>query len=1027
MKKANKETIFNIRSNKKIFMGLLVALLILSAGFLISSFSTEKASADGLTPIHHYSKNDNYSIYPVVGVDFSTDINNPSAVVSKTYSIALSETIYNELDDTSWGVRINHFALVWGRKDGMDYLYENTVDTSGKFGASGLYLQQYFPNYSDAGVANQQLFEADKLPKYANFPYYAKEIKQSDVFSVGSMRYLRVNVSWSEGNLYDIGIFVVYQYSAVGTFDTRTVAYYSDDSIVSTIRSRVQNASHYGENVAGAYEKALGIYRSGNVEVEYSYLRMQDEYHFNKFETVTSSISVPAYLVPDADWIRDRIYGLNGSSGLSGFNVDYVPTINGVLENGNYVKEEVFGRRTVRQATGFNYGYSFYNGQGGVNQIPDRVRNSEITYNPYVYRDFWVRIANIGDLEQIPDNYFKNNLYIDVYHTSYQEKNGRMYLYYDYQTIINLFESSLHWAIKDNAFRLDIRGNYDSSVVTVEETRNETNKVTGFAVSFPYSSETERAAQPCLQGLEVTGLASITAPIEVDCTVEYKVLNEDFSESPQSFNPDHKYWTAAGDSSKVTLADLSNELLAENGTWAEMIYGSIQPAAFDGIKYMRPSDVDVEINYHNKTAVLTVIYSYNSRILKITNDLNDDFWLVNLSESVAIYSLSSLGVAQYIPEGYRIGSIQSVDGFYFENKDLGNPLNTTFYKDGSTRNEPYSMTVHLTDKWPVTINYLEQWKNSPFAVMKEKNVDVRVADFSSDEDGNLVLSPENVASLLDNDVVLQFLQIAVKIDNVNIKYDDVNDKYVVDLTYTYLSMLVRDYSGTADEIKIALTPFSMWCDYYGKDWSIMFLNDTKHRFFDYSNDVAPDKLYGFFSYVVFKDEVNDFSNWIREYTSEGVSVVFSKSEVKGSDFYKFIQDTSGVITLAGGTIGLLYGHPLVGLAAGGLTYYGLSSIAEHFNEDNGTYYSYFFFLDGTTDMPWATDSGAKDREDSDNGAKNRVENFFDSVEDWFKSLLEKIKNSTVVKVIAIIGAVILGVIVLSLVIKLLMLIFRKRN
>lgn len=1020
---------YNANSKKKTLciVFLFLALVLAGAGFLLS-FSGESASADSFVRVHYYEKESKYTLGTTYRSDFSTDINNSSAVVSKTYYIQISETTYSQLSDN-----VNHLALAWGKKEGMDIVVENCLVDDGKrflANSSAMIAAGIASSGWSGSIFNGSLYDSDKLPSHANFPYFAKEVKQSDIWTSAGQRLISITINWSENELYDIGIFLVYQYSTNVIFpnvENRIIAYYTDGSVVSTIQSRVQNASSYNQEVAGAYEKALGIYRSGDVEVEYSYLKMQDGDHFNKFETVTSSIPVPAYLVPDRDWIRDRIYGLNGSSGLSGFNVDYVPTINGVLENGNYVEKEVFGRRTIRQATGFNYGYSFYNGHGGINQIPDRVRGSEITYDPYVYGDFFVRIANIGDLEQIPDNYFENNLYIDVYHTSYQERNGRMYLYYDYQTIINLFERSLHWAIKDNAFRLDIRGSYNTTAVTVEETRNEANKATGFAVSFPYSSENDRRAQPCLQGLEVTGLASITAPIEVDCTVEYKVLNEDFSESTQSFNPDHKYWTAAGDSSKVTLTDLSDDLLAENGTWAEMIYGSIHPAAFDGIEYMRPSRVDVEIDFHNETAVLTVRYSYNSRILKITNDLNDDFWLVNLSESVAIYSLSSLGVTRYIPEGYRIGSIQSVDGFYFENKDLGNPLNTTFYKDGSTRNEPYSMTVHLTDKWPVTINYLEQWKNSPFAVMKEKNVDVRVADFSSDEDGNLVLSPENVASLLDNDVVLQFLQIAVKIDNVNIKYDDVNDKYVVDLTYTYLSMLVRDYSGTADEIKIALTPFSMWCDYYGKDWSIMFLNDTKHRFFDYSNDVAPDKLYGFFSYVVFKDEVNDFSNWIREYTSEGVSVVFSKSEVKGSDFYKFIQDTSGVITLAGGTIGLLYGHPLVGLAAGGLTYYGLSSIAEHFNEDNGTYYSYFFFLDGTTDMPWATDSGAKDREDSDNGAKNRVENFFDSVEDWFKSLLEKIKNSTVVKVIAIIGAVVLGVIVLSLVIKLLMLIFRKRN
>lgn len=1001
---------------KNILLICFALLLVLSAGlfFGLSSTKTASAASDDIHTEWYYAETENgYSVDYVYSEGIYADINNSSAVLSKTYYFTISETIYNQLSDFG-----NHFAVVFGKKEGMDYLYQRTARTvirdevcrgfSGYFSYNEFTvfgpetLQSCFPNNCCFGEYVQLLYQSDELPRYANFPYVAKELQKSDVRVIGGNlgTYYRIPipVTWAEGNLFDIGIYLVYQYNTSVSVDTRVVAYYTDSTIVSEVEDVVLHAGRYrDQSFVGAFEKALGIYRSGNVEVEYSYLRMQDGDHFNKFETVTSSISVPAYLVPDSDWIRDRIYGVNGSSGLSGFNVDYVPTISGVLENGNYVEKEVFGRRTVRQATGFNYGYSFYNGQGGVNQIPDRVRNSEITYNPYVYGDFWVRIANVGDLEQIPDNYFENNLYIDVYHTSYFENTteGRMYLYYDYQTIINLFERSLHWAIKDNAFRLDIRGNYDSSVVTVEELRNEANKATGFAVSFPYSSKEDKAAQPCLQSLEVTGLASITAPIEVDCTVEYKVLNEDFSESTQSFNLDHKYWTAAGDSSKVTLTNLSDDLLLENGTWAYIIYGSIQPAAFDGIKYMRPSRVDVEIDFHNKTAVLTVGYSYNSRILKITNDLNDDFWLVNLSESVAIYSLSSLGVAQYIPEGYRIGSIQSVDGFQFENKDLGNPLNTTFYKDGSTRNEPYRMTVHLTDKWPVNITYYERFNNSPFFVKTVVEKQLRVADYDI-----FALTSDIVRIILGKET-LNLFELSM-VERVNVNYDNQADTYYVTLDYSSASLKGKDYNGNDDEIKVPLTCYADWTASFGKAWSVMMLNDTANHYFKNTDGIKPDMLYGFFSVAVFRERVTDLNYWFQSYTANGCKTCFTSKEVKGSEIYEFFGNWDPVL-----------GYPYM-------------AFCELFNKNDAMYYSYFFYMDGSTDLAFLAINGADDYDDNDSALKNKAQDVGESIGDFFSSIWDKIKNSTVVKVIAIVGAVILGIIVLSLVIKLIMIIFRRR-
>ena len=62
------------------------------------------------------------------------------------------------------------------------------------------------------------------------------------------------------------------------------------------------------------------------------------------------------------------------------------------------------------------------------------------------------------------------------------------------------------------------------------------------------------------------------------------------------------------------------------------------------------------------------------------------------------------------------------------------------------------------------------------------------------------------------------------------------------------------------------------------------------------------------------------------------------------------------------------------------------SISEMANDENGTYYSYFSFLDGTSELPYASNSRAGGFDDNDSAAKNTVEKIADEVKDFFKNL-----------------------------------------
>ena len=999
---------YNLNSKTKLkwIFAFVIALLFAITGFILSS-TTEKASAaDDEIHTEFYYAESAHSKGFAYNTGFSTNINNSSAVLSKTYYIELAERTYNQLDSG-----YNHLVVCWGRKDKMDILanhfkYDSEVGDPSFMGQSSFLLGSELISARTSSqfynIIDVNWWVYSEFPSYATFPCIAYRVQQSDIIderSVGGCLWLPITVTWAEGSLFDIGIWLTYQYSTNSSKDTRINAYYTDSTIVSTVQSRVRIASSYSQDVAGAYEKALGIYRGGETDVVFSYLKPVQG-HFNTAEQAQGTVRVPSVYVPDENYVKNQILQSNYANGrgLSGFNVEYNPTTAYSMTSGQVGHLDLLSPRIIRQATGISYGYSF------GNSIPLTV-NCPITYSDYTYSNFYVKLENSKNPNEYVENYFENDLQIDVYYTSYAESNGRMYLYYDYDQIITLIGNTLHWSVQRDYFDLTISGSYNSSLVSVGDyIVNGENR--GKYVSFLYSTSDERQSQNCLFGLEITGTAPITVPVELNWTVVYEVLDNDLNTSTATLSVGQFYDNEFG--------SLENEILDRNGRWASYIYGSILPSVLNGVEFMRPVNLFTGrdyIDYDTLTATAYVEYAYNTSVLVIDNNLNSDIWIVQLPDTVSALSLLDLGVKSKIPEGYRVGRIAEMDtGLRIHENCAENPLNTTFYRVDSVRTEPYVMTVFLTDKWPITINYLEQWKTSPFAIMNEFTDNVRVADYPSDENGNLVLSGADVSEILGKDVViLQFLEVAVKINEVKITYDEINDKYVVDLVYTHLSLLSRDYSTTAEEIKVSLTPFSMWCDFYGKDWSLLFLNNENHRYFSSVDiaDISPEQVYGFFSYVVFKDEIHNFSNWLRDQTGGGVSVLYSMNKVKGSGFYRFLNETAGVFALTGGTIGLMFGHPIVGTAVGSLTWYSLASISEAINDENGTYYTYFFFLDGTTDLPWITDTGATSRDDDDSALKNRAQSLIDDIEDALEPLGLFVK--IVLGLVALVIVVFLGV------------------
>lgn len=918
-------------------------------------------------------------------------------------------TVYFDVDDTTLeeisGDNDNDFFyLVYGRKDLMEYVYDVFLNTRRdvalwdySWSLASFYHADYFdeslvPSYEYAndppGVIFSRLKATDKT---GTFDYVDCS---KDNFRDDGKFFYDFNFGANADNLYEYGYFVCYYYYRVGWYNYKTQSSFCSFNPYSILKSTILAIDSYDK--VKVAEKVLGTYREGNTTVTYNYLAMQDG-HFNKFETKTGSISIPSYLVPREDYVKERILAcdyVNGK-GLAGFNANFISSAGYEMSNGVLAKKETFGSRIIRQATGFDYSYKSY-----TDAIPETA-SMNVTYTDYNYKDFFVRVSNINADEP-------NNLDVDFYPTNVVDDGFYHYLYFDFQKLFELFNNTMHWAVLEDTFKIY----YDSADVKSGISVYEEEIPDSIAGAKRLVVKVRDSSQSSLFGLEITAQVHITEPVELDATLYYCVLDDNLSSSYSSVSIG-KVW-----SNKI--GEAKAELLSKDGAYADKVYGSLKNETTGNLDYLKPIQVYHSLDLDAKTISFQVYYE-TLPVLVIKNNINDTVLTRYIPDSIAVHTFEDFNIT--LPEGYRVADI-TCDSPYlkFETINKDNPLKSTFVVSGN-KDGAYEIMLNLTDKWQVKINYLEQYKNSCFAVMKEFKGEIKVSDYED----IYALSGSDVSKILGQDVVvLNFNKKSVKIDKVNVTFDENTLIYTIDLTYTYLSVKVIDSNGDTSEIKVALTPYSQWNNYFGKNWSIVYLAPDV---FKYTNDVEVDKLYGFFSVVTFKEQITNFNSWFKEYTSDGCVTTFSKKEVKGSEWYKFLNDSGPLFALAGGTTGLFVGHPIAGAVVGEAVKYTLMSAAELANDENGTYYSYFFYLDGTSDKSYASHNGADDYYDESSAVQNKAEDVADEVKDFALGIWDKIKSffseTTVGKIIKWTAIILGGLIGLTIVIVIIKWIYRK--
>ena len=657
------------------------------------------------------------------------------------------------------------------------------------------------------------------------------------------------------------------------------------------------------------------------------------------------------------------LYSLTDFSNIADFNAVYTGDF--WRDGYKYTTEQ----RIILQARDFEYSYNPTTEKGTL----------EVKYNDFQYKDLSLRVTN---------NDPANNLTIDYYTSDVVAGATSTTLTFRFADIEERLHNSCNWLFDFGKDNIRISGKPEG--VTTQLTDE------ALIVTFPNAKESE------LVNLSLIGVAEIIEDVEYTLTYDYAELslkNGVISETRKTSAPIVKLY------SEIVTCNYTNFML----DYGDAIRAAVNPEFLDGAAYYIPASIKKEYSAYDSethTCKITVEYSYNT-LFGITNNYDESIIFKALDHSSLNYG------GEYfvgnIPSGYRVERL-TTETAYKEKLTITNAEDyrnaTIEVRTSTTAKEVLPVEVVFTDSWKMVVTYLENYIDygmkqgekdkdgkpvkACFAEKKVFSGSVKVKDVAD------IYHPTNAEMSkilgLEN---LDILGLATA-ERISVTFDGVST-YTAKLSYSYAALKQIDYNGNAKEIKIPLTSYADWCEEYGKEWSILFLNRTDRHFFKYSNDVTRENLYGFFSVAVFKEQVSDLNFYFKNNTGDGCMTIFSQSEVRGSGVYKFFSR----LATKSGFMGILLGTPLISTMC--------MNLCELVDDDNAMYYSYFFYLDGTSDNAYLATNGADDAGDT----SSAIGNAWEDVKDWAKDLWDKFNGSDWKKAMQIILGAALGILALT--------------
>lgn len=730
---------------------------------------------------------------------------------------------------------------------------------------------------------------------------------------------------------------------------------YYQTSIKELAIETLENETDLSESERDWLQEIAGI-KPDTEEVSVT-LKYKTAADYADIEEQTYTFSVKSTWAQNKTLVLSVLYDLTPYKNIAELNVVYTSDY---WQDGYVYKTQ---ERIILQARDFEYTYNEGSQTGTL----------EVIYNDFQYKDLSLRITN---------NDPANNLTLDYYTADAVVGETTTTLTYNFADIEEQLHNSCNWLFDFGKENIRITGTAEGVTTKLTDT--------ALIVTFPNSKEKE------LVNLSLIGVAEIIEDIEYTLTYEYAGLllsGTEIIETVKTSSPITKMY------SEIVTCNFTNFMT----DYGEIVNEAINPDFLGGAEYYIPVSIQKEYSAYDAekhTCKITVEYSYNT-LFGITNNYDESIIFKALNHSSLNYTGGDF--VDSIPDGYRVESL-TTEAAYKDKLTITNAENyldtRVQVKTSTTAKEVLPIVINYTDSWNLTINYLENYADQRiqngekdakpcFAEKKVFSGAIKVKDYADIYN----LTAEDVKEILGLES-LDILGLAT-VEEIAVKFDGVST-YTVDLSYSHAALKQIDYDGNTLEIKIPLTSYAEWCKQYGQDWSILFLNTPERKYFKYSNDVSRENLYGFFSVAVFKEQVSDLNYWFKNNTGDGCMTIFEGKEVSGAGVYKFFDNLTekGILMSALGYIGM--------------------SFCEIVDDDNAMYYSYFFYLDGTSDDTYLATNGADDSGDTGSA----IGNAWDDFTDWIGETWDKLTNSKGWEIFKIVMGVVLVILVVVAVVAL---------
>lgn len=723
------------------------------------------------------------------------------------------------------------------------------------------------------------------------------------------------------------------------------------------------SADRYNSALKSHIEKYNGILQffpeEEELEVSLRYKTIQNNDYANPID-VTETYKIPSWAYLNKQATLYYLFLQTTKKDISDYNAVYYS--NHSLENGEM---HLLQERIILQAKAFNY-----DGNGQVT----------VEYEPYQYKEFHLRVLNNDD---------QNNLSLDIYTSTVQTNGSIVTLTFDFPTIEEQLFNTAGWLVQFAESEFTVTNNANNvsyEFITYEKTDENGNVYEDLYLTVTF----DIAYQNELSKLEILCVTKIVEDVEYSFSIEYLLATKgttgDLSLTTEN---------------RVEEPILYSRTLAFNFTNFMLYYGDFVSSAVtltDGVYVAIPKNVSRVYNHETKAFKIVVKYEYPT-LFKITSNYNQDVEFKPISNTFKYFGSDFVS---FVPDGWRVKTIiadsekvrsSNLDTWEYEKFEF--EVITSLINNEA----PNIISIHVeyTDRFPVKFIYMSQYKQTPFAVKKSFSTEIRFADYDINHPKELTLS--QVAQIIGVDVKsFEFLQVRPEKESITCT-DWTNGEYVYNLSkMTHLNVLQRSSDGSVqNELKVPLTSYSEWCSQFGADWSILALNNSNKTYFEYSDEIETYELYGFFTVAVFDEKVSNLNSWFSGLGSKGCFVEFTSKEVKGSSLYQFFGRLTNSILAPIGYLGMFF--------------------SELVNDENKIQYSYFFYLDGTSDQYYISNNRSDDPDDDDGAGENFVEekveeigNTWDKIKDWFE-------NSTLGTVLKIVFWVLVGAFGLWLLIK----------